>query len=214
MTTFELLDPVQRVAAELTATAESPDGLVAATAGPHGQVRALYLDPRLYRTRDPVALAHSVLAAVLAATEAAAREVFDLVVDLLPAPADPADTDLSIDPLLRELDLLIASHPAPGRPEDDALPRLGDGIDYRAQHRKLSELRATAPRLRATAESDDGLVSATVDGRGRLVALWLDARVYRTVDSRALAERIGATTLAAADAIRDRLCALTRSVWE
>lgn len=210
---MELLDPVQRAVAELTATAESPDGLVAATAGPYGQVRALDLDPRIYRTRDPEALADSVLAAVRAATEAAAREVFDVVADLLPAHADPADTDLSIDPLLHELDLLIASQPEPERRGDDALPRLGDGIDYRAQREKLTELRATAPQLRATAESDDGLIGATVDGRGRLVTLWLDDRVYRTVDSRALADRIATTTLAAADAMCARLCALTGSVW-
>ncbi|MFI7675781.1 YbaB/EbfC family nucleoid-associated protein [Actinophytocola sp. NPDC049390] len=57
--------------------------------------------------------------------------------------------------------------------------------------------RATAV---ATAYSDDGLVSATVDGRLRLVDLSLDERVFRTSDSAALAHTILTTVHAAADA--------------
>jgi len=52
--------------------------------------------------------------------------------------------------------------------------------------------------MRAEATSDDGLVSATVDGRGRLVELYLDDRVLRTTDSRALAATILDTVRAAA----------------
>jgi DNA-binding protein YbaB len=53
--------------------------------------------------------------------------------------------------------------------------------------------------IRATAYSDDGLVSAVVGGRGEVVELELDPRVYRDQNPAALAETILATIHAAAE---------------
>lgn len=68
------------------------------------------------------------------------------------------------------------------------------------------ELRAARDRLAArtaTADSPDGLISATMSGRGELRDLWLDSRALRDQDSRALAAAIAATiNAAAADATR------------
>jgi DNA-binding protein YbaB len=52
--------------------------------------------------------------------------------------------------------------------------------------------------VRATAESDDGLIVATVDGGGRLQELRLDPRVYRTMDVDDLADGVVATARQAA----------------
>ncbi|MGH3434089.1 MAG: YbaB/EbfC family nucleoid-associated protein [Thermocrispum sp.] len=51
--------------------------------------------------------------------------------------------------------------------------------------------------LRATAESEDGLVSATVGARGELHSLTLDPRVFRKPDAGELAESIVATVATA-----------------
>ncbi|TCO54784.1 YbaB/EbfC family nucleoid-associated protein [Actinocrispum wychmicini] len=63
-----------------------------------------------------------------------------------------------------------------------------------AEYEQLAEDVRTAQRrmadVRATADSDDGLVSATVGGGGELVELWLDPRIYRAPDSAALAADI------------------------
>jgi DNA-binding protein YbaB len=63
--------------------------------------------------------------------------------------------------------------------------------------------------LEVTAESVDGLVEATVDGRGALVALALDERIYRTTDSAALARDILATVRRAAKLAAERAFELT-----
>jgi DNA-binding protein YbaB len=63
-----------------------------------------------------------------------------------------------------------------------------------------------------TAESDDGLIHATVNGRGDLLDLTLDPRIYRTPDSRALATAITATILRAKEQAADRAAAHTRRV--
>ncbi|MCT2586302.1 YbaB/EbfC family nucleoid-associated protein [Actinophytocola gossypii] len=46
--------------------------------------------------------------------------------------------------------------------------------------------------VEASADSPDGLVTATVNGGGELVELELDPRIYREHDTRALATRIRA----------------------
>jgi DNA-binding protein YbaB len=66
----------------------------------------------------------------------------------------------------------------------------------RQQRQELRALRDR--RTEATATSSDGLISATVDGRGRLVDLWLDARVYRSPDSKAFSRLVVDTIHAAA----------------
>ncbi|WP_328701585.1 YbaB/EbfC family nucleoid-associated protein [Amycolatopsis pittospori] len=69
--------------------------------------------------------------------------------------------------------------------------------DMYADYERLAEdVRTMQERLaaiRATVDSDDGLISATVGGAGELIELWLDPRVYRTLDSAALAESITGT---------------------
>jgi DNA-binding protein YbaB len=63
------------------------------------------------------------------------------------------------------------------------------------------ELRALRTRqIESAATSPDGLITATVDGRGRLLDLWLDERIYRTQDSRAFARVVIDTIRTAAEA--------------
>ncbi|SDZ54172.1 Conserved DNA-binding protein YbaB [Saccharopolyspora shandongensis] len=79
--------------------------------------------------------------------------------------------------------------------------RLADGIrDFR------DELAA----MRVTADSADGLVSATVSGRGELVELHIDPRVFRAPDSRRLAEQIVGTIRFAAGCARQDVFELAK----
>lgn len=57
----------------------------------------------------------------------------------------------------------------------------------------MDELQRKLAAFQVTAESDDGLVRATVGPRGQLVKLVLDPRVYRERDAEALASKITAT---------------------
>src|SRR4051812_40181107 len=57
-------------------------------------------------------------------------------------------------------------------------PRLRSGRD---------DMQRQLPELRVTAESDDGLIRATVGPRGELLDLRLDHRIYRDMDADALA---------------------------
>lgn len=214
MTVFDRLRQEQRDLASVTATAESADTLVTATCSATGELRQLDLDPLLFRDRDPEGLAENIRIAVRDASESAVWRVFAIANGLLPAGTRPGDMVFAVDPVLHELDRLVTrtDEPIPGD-DDPTRPTLGAGIDYRAVRRKLADLRDRLARLRAIAEFEDELISATVDGRGRLTELWLHERVYRLTDSRALAERIRATVGAAADAVGDRQRALIRSVW-
>ncbi|GAA0584917.1 YbaB/EbfC family nucleoid-associated protein [Kribbella sandramycini] len=66
---------------------------------------------------------------------------------------------------------------------------------------ELAAIQRQLDDVRATADSPNGLVAATVDGRGRVCALDLDARIYRTHDTAALAGQIlAAIERAGADA--------------
>ncbi|MET8150009.1 YbaB/EbfC family nucleoid-associated protein [Actinoplanes sp. NPDC049668] len=67
--------------------------------------------------------------------------------------------------------------------------RLRSGMDD--MQRQLAELRVSA-------ESDDGLILATVGPRGELLDLRLDPRIYRDLDADALARKIVATVERAA----------------
>ncbi|WP_158894682.1 YbaB/EbfC family nucleoid-associated protein [Amycolatopsis anabasis] len=64
--------------------------------------------------------------------------------------------------------------------------------------------------IEVTAESPDGLVSATVVKRGELTELRLDPRVYRSPDSKALAKAIVATIQDAVEQAREKLFDITR----
>ncbi|WP_431436325.1 YbaB/EbfC family nucleoid-associated protein [Actinophytocola sp.] len=95
---------VQEKLVDIEVTAESDDGLIAATVGARGELRALDLDPRLYRDPDATALAENILATVRAAADTAGRQAFDAAVEVLPRHATFEDTDVAFDPLLHRLD--------------------------------------------------------------------------------------------------------------
>ena len=73
------------------------------------------------------------------------------------------------------------------------------GIDYEGLAAGIRRVRNNLGAVEATADSPDGLVSATVDGRGRLLDLRLSSRVYRELGSAALAESVVDTVRAAVE---------------
>lgn len=77
-----------------------------------------------------------------------------------------------------------------------------------AEYSRLAEqvraIRDGVDDIRATGYSDDGLVTATVGGRGELVELALDPRIYRDRNTSELAAKIvAAVHEAAAEAERE-----------
>jgi DNA-binding protein YbaB len=74
--------------------------------------------------------------------------------------------------------------------------RLRSGMDD--MQRRLAELRVTA-------ESEDGLIRATVGPRGQLIDLRLDRRIYRDMDAAELGRKIVATTEKAAAQVADQV---------
>ncbi|MFD2467647.1 YbaB/EbfC family nucleoid-associated protein [Amycolatopsis silviterrae] len=73
----------------------------------------------------------------------------------------------------------------------------------------LRALRDGLPDIRGEAGSPDGLVHATVGGRGELLALDLDPRIYRLGDSHAVAHTITEAVRAAGVAAAGRVGELT-----
>ena len=67
-----------------------------------------------------------------------------------------------------------------------------------AAHRTVAAQAAAEPAVSGT-EENPALVTATVDGRGGLIGLELDTRVYRRSDSRWLSETITTTARDAMD---------------
>ena len=65
-----------------------------------------------------------------------------------------------------------------------------DPFDLDALGRELRELRTALDDTRETATSEDGLITATAGGRGELVALELDPRIYRDQNCAELAAGI------------------------
>jgi DNA-binding protein YbaB len=96
----------------------------------------------------------------------------------------------------------------------DALP--GDLSERLAEYRQLAErirvLRDGVGRITATATSPDGLISATVGGRGELVDLTLDPRVYRDPDAAGLAAAIAETIRTAAGQAEQEATRLTEEL--
>ncbi|MDG4831849.1 YbaB/EbfC family nucleoid-associated protein [Solwaraspora sp. WMMD1047] len=86
------------------------------------------------------------------------------------------------------------------------------GPDRKRLHADLLTIQRRIGEVRVTAESDDGLVTATVGGRGELVELALDPRVYRDPDSRLLARLITETIRRAGALAADQVFALSRAV--
>lgn len=74
----------------------------------------------------------------------------------------------------------------------------------------LLEIKSRIADIEVTADSPDGLISATVVGRGELSELRLDPRIYRTADSKALAKSIVDTIGAAVEMAEEELFTITR----
>ena len=87
-----------------------------------------------------------------------------------------------------------------------------DELGMRNVYQRMSDDIRTARQrmadLRATADSDDGLVSATVGSSGELVELWLDPRVHRNPDTARLAATITDTVRRAAERAAEQACAV------
>lgn len=185
MTTVEQILRAHRHLSVLTVTAESADGLVEATVGPHGDLRSLRLDPRVHRVRE--SLADTIKHTVHTAAEIASREAFTSLSVLLPN-ADPDTVDLAFDPVLHQLD------------------RAGNT----AFHADLVAVRDLMREVVESAESDDGLVTATVDGRGLLLDLRLDPRIFRAGNARLLAEQVTSTVRRATELAAEQVAAVGR----
>jgi DNA-binding protein YbaB len=76
----------------------------------------------------------------------------------------------------------------------------------------LTVLQQRLEDVRGTAVSDDGLISVTVGGRGALIDLVIDPRVYRVPDARRLAGDIKTTIRLATEAVHDQGFELTKSL--
>ena len=87
-----------------------------------------------------------------------------------------------------------------------------DPAAYRRFADDLRAVRQGMAGIRASADSPDGLVTATVGARGELLTLELNPRVYRESDAAALSGRITATVAEAVRLAQDQVVALTRRV--
>lgn len=72
----------------------------------------------------------------------------------------------------------------------DTSLRLGMYAEYERMAEDVKAMKKRLAEIRATAESDDELVSITIGGTGEVHDLWLDPRIYRAPDSEALARTI------------------------
>jgi len=70
---------------------------------------------------------------------------------------------------------------------------------YQRLRSGMDELQQRLARTQISAESDDGLVRATVGPRGQLIELKLDPRIYRETNADALARKITRTVQQAAE---------------
>ena len=69
---------------------------------------------------------------------------------------------------------------------------------YQRLRSGMDEMQQRLAALQVTAESEDGLIRATVGPRGQLIDLRLDRRIYRDMDAAELGRKIVATTEQAA----------------
>ncbi len=74
----------------------------------------------------------------------------------------------------------------------------GSLVEYERIAEQVRAMRDGIEDIRATTHSDDGLVTAVVGGRGELLELALDSRVFREQDAAGLAETILAAVREAA----------------
>ncbi|GAA3583389.1 hypothetical protein GCM10022222_80200 [Amycolatopsis ultiminotia] len=103
MTDADRIRRVRAELAELAERAESPDGMVEVSVGAQGQLRSLWLDPRIYRNRDAAALAADIVEAVRVAAESAGARARDVAAPVLASGA----SDPFFGPAFAELDRLI-----------------------------------------------------------------------------------------------------------
>lgn len=82
--------------------------------------------------------------------------------------------------------------------ERSATELTGRLAEYDRIARQVLAVRDGIDEVRGTGYSDDGLVTAVVDGRGELLELELDPRIYRDRNASELAARIVATVREAA----------------
>ncbi|MEV6638401.1 YbaB/EbfC family nucleoid-associated protein [Actinoplanes sp. NPDC051470] len=85
-------------------TAWSRDRLVSATVGAGGEVRGLWLDPRIYRVADAARLAATIAGTIRDAAGQAQRRAFETMAPLLGPHASASAADLAFDPVLHHLD--------------------------------------------------------------------------------------------------------------
>jgi DNA-binding protein YbaB len=120
---------------------------------------------------------------------------------------------LWLDPrVLREPDRLAATvlDTVASETEFDFEPLLGELDGFPALHESLVRFRDALPGVRETAFSDDGLISATVTGDGRLADLEVSPRACH--DSKALATAIVDTVRQAEEAVARRNSALAHEL--
>lgn len=83
--------------------------------------------------------------------------------------------------------------------ERSATELTGRFAEYARLGEQVRALRDGVDQVRGTGYSDDGLVTAVVDGRGVLCELELDPRIYRSPNAAELAAQIVAAVREAAD---------------
>lgn len=75
---------VQKKIFQVTATAESEDGLITVTVGPRGHLIDLEIDPRIYRRPDAALLAQTIVETTRRAIEQASEEIANLYNEFVP----------------------------------------------------------------------------------------------------------------------------------
>jgi DNA-binding protein YbaB len=76
---------------------------------------------------------------------------------------------------------------------------------YQRLRSGMDDLQQRLAELRVSAESEDGLIRATVGPRGQLIDLRLDRRIYRDMDAAELSRKIVTTTEQAATQMAEQV---------
>jgi DNA-binding protein YbaB len=84
-------------------TEKSPDGLVAATVGPRGELIGLDIDPRAFRRPDSRQLADAIVETVAKAASKARDKVVELFEPLIPAEQMRAHIDGDVESVLAQM---------------------------------------------------------------------------------------------------------------
>ncbi|PRX47020.1 DNA-binding protein YbaB [Prauserella shujinwangii] len=106
----DLLEIRARIA-DIEVTADSPDGLISATVVGRGELSDLYLNPRIYRTKDSRALARAIVDTIADAVARSHDELFELTRRYLPPTAKRDSTDVHTDAFLHQLGTKIEGEP-------------------------------------------------------------------------------------------------------